>query len=552
MLAHCTPWPEELAARYRAQGYWRGETFSGVLDERIARHGERLAIVSDTRRWSYRELGAEADRLARGFHALGLGPNDRVVVQLPNCAEFFAVIFALFRLGALPIFALPPHRKFEIGHFCQHAQATAYVIADQHAGFDYRTLAREVQADTPCLRHVLVLGEAGEFRALDALPRLEQDLPAPPRPGDTAFFQLSGGSTGTPKLIPRTHDDYLYSVRASAHICQLSTDSVYLSVIPAGHNFALSSPGSLGTLYAGGTVVMCAHPSPDVALAWIARERVTITALVPPLVPVWLDAIHRMRPDLRSLQVVQVGGARLGDDLAQRLSQELDVTLQQVFGMAEGLVNYTRLDDPLGVVLHSQGRPISPDDEIRIVDDEDQPVPPGAVGHLLTRGPYTIRGYYKADEHNRRAFTAEGFYRTGDLVRCTAQGNLVVEGRAKDQINRGGEKISAEEVEQQLLAHAAVSACAIVAMPDAFLGEKSCAFVVRKDATVRGIDLIRFLRARGLATYKIPDRIEFVDQLAHTGVGKINKKQLRQDIAARLGGAAPGPQHPTTLESTQP
>lgn len=538
MLEHCTPWPQALAARYREQGYWRGETFPAMLDERIAHYGERLAVVSDSRRWCYRELGAEVERMARGFHALGIGSEDRVVVQMPNCAEFFAVLFALFRLGALPVFALPAHRRFEISHFCQHTQAVAYVIADRHAGFDYRTLAGDVKAAAPNLQHVLVMGEPGPYRSLDDLPRLAGQLPPPPQPGDVAFLQLSGGSTGTPKLIPRTHDDYLYSIRASAQICHLTPESVYLSVIPAGHNFTLSSPGSLGALYAGGTVVMCPHPSPEVALAWIAQERVTITALVPPLVPVWLDAVKSLQPDLSSLQVIQVGGARFNSDMARRVTQELGATLQQVFGMAEGLVNYTRLDDPLDVIEHSQGRPISPGDEIRIVDEDDEPVAPGEIGHLLTRGPYTIQGYYKAEEHNARAFTRDGFYRTGDLVRLRADGNLVVEGRAKDQVNRGGEKISAEEVEHQLLAHASVIDCAIVAMPDVYLGEKSCAFVIPRDAAVRSIDLVRFLRERGLAAYKIPDRIEFVAQFPKTGVGKISKKHLRQDIEARLAAQA--------------
>lgn len=540
MLPHCTPWPAELAASYRRQGYWRGVTLAEMLADGARRHPDRLAVVGETRRWSYRELLAEAERLARGFHALGIGPRDRVVVQMPNCAEFLAVLFGLFRLGALPIFALPPHRQFEIGHFCRHAEAVAYVIADQHAGYDYRQLARAVQAEAPTLRHVLVRGEAQEFRALDRLPEWPGELPAPPRADEVAFLQLSGGSTGTPKLIPRTHDDYLYSVRASADICRLTQDSVYMSVIPAGHNFTMSSPGSLGALYAGGTVVMCPHPSPDVALDWIERERVTITALVPPLVPVWLDAIASRRPDLSRLQLLQVGGACFSSVMAERVVRELPtVQLQQVFGMAEGLVNYTRLDDPLDVVLHTQGRPISPDDEVCIVDEEDQPVPEGEVGQLLTRGPYTIRGYYKADEHNARAFTPDGYYRTGDLVRRTPGGNLVVEGRAKDQINRGGEKVSAEEVEHQLRAHEGVQDCAIVAMPDAHLGEKSCAFVIRRDERVRAVDLLRFLRERGLATYKIPDRVEFVEHFPKTPVGKVSKKQLRLDIETRLAQAAP-------------
>ncbi|WP_373975489.1 (2,3-dihydroxybenzoyl)adenylate synthase [Chitinibacter sp. SCUT-21] len=535
-VSHCTPWPEELAEQYRAAGYWRGETFPAMLAERVAQFGDRDAIVSDTHRLTYTQLSEQVTQMAKGFAALGIQPQDRVVVQLPNCAEFLIVIFALFRLGALPIFALPPHRKFEIRNFCQHAEAVAYIIADTHAGFDYRALAREVQAEAPSLQHVIVLGEAAEFTALASVPTKNGELPAEPLASDVAFFQLSGGSTGTPKLIPRTHDDYIYSLRGSAEICQLTPDSVYLSVIPCGHNFALSSPGSLGTFYAGGKVVMCAHPSPDVALNWIAKEGVTMTALVPPLVPVWLDAVKSLKPDLRSLRVVQVGGARFSPEVARRLTRELNVTLQQVFGMAEGLVNYTRLDDRLEVTCYSQGRPISPHDEIRIVDDEDLPVAKGEVGHLLTRGPYTIHGYYRADEHNERAFTPDGFYRTGDRVRLTAEGNLVVEGRAKDQINRGGEKISAEEVENQLLEHDRVVDAAVVAMPDAYLGEKSCAFVIRSDESVRGVDLIRFLRERGLATYKIPDRIEFLPQFPKTGVGKVSKKHLRALIAAQLAG----------------
>jgi 2,3-dihydroxybenzoate-AMP ligase len=241
-----------------------------------------------------------------------------------------------------------------------------------------------------------------------------------------------------------------------------------------------------------------------------------------------------LQPDLSSLQLVQVGGARFNSGMAARLVRELGCTLQQVFGMAEGLVNYTRLNDAESLILHTQGRPISLDDEVRVVDDEDQLLLVGEIGHLITRGPSTIHGYYKAAEHNARAFTKDGFYRTGDLVRQTVEGYLVVEGRAKDQINRGGEKISAEEVEHQLLAHKGVQDVAIVAMPDAYLGEKSCAFIIRRDNTLRAVDLTAYLRQLGLAAYKIPDRIEFIEAFPKTGVGKVSKKILRQMIEQRL------------------
>nr|AAG31128.1 MxcE [Stigmatella aurantiaca Sg a15] len=532
LLPGCTAWPEEYAAHYRKAGYWRGETFGQMLRERAQRHGDRTAVVAGTQRWSYRELDERTDRLVAGFHALGIKPRDRVVVQLPNTAEFFEVIFALFRLGALPVFALPAHRSAEINYFCEFTEAVAYVIPDKHSGFDYRTLAEKVRSAVPGLRHVVVVGEAGPFTSLSQLYASPVDLPGP-IPSDVAFFQLSGGSTGVPKLIPRTHDDYIYSLRGSVEICQLDETTVYLCALPAAHNFPLSSPGVLGTLYAGGTAVMALHPSPDQAFPLIERERITFTALVPPLAMIWMDAAKARRHDLSSLKVLQVGGARLSTEAAQRVRPTLGCALQQVYGMAEGLVNYTRLDDPDELVIATQGRPISPDDEIRIIDEDGRDVAPGETGQLLTRGPYTIRGYYNAEAHNARAFTSDGFYCTGDLVRVTPEGYLVVEGRAKDQINRGGDKIAAEEVENHLLAHPSVHDAAVISIPDPFLGERTCAFVIPREAPPTAATLTSFLRERGLAAYKIPDRVEFVATFPQTGVGKVSKKALRETLAHR-------------------
>ncbi|MFE5898743.1 (2,3-dihydroxybenzoyl)adenylate synthase [Streptomyces sp. NPDC056488] len=532
-------WPAEFAERYRAAGWWEGVTFGAMLRTRAGAHPDRVAVVDHAgpggarRAWTYAELDLRADRLAAGLAARGIGAGDKVVVQLPNVAEFLEVVFALFRLGALPVFALPAHRESEISYFCSFTGAAAYVIPDVHGGFDHRALATTVLARSPELRHVFVVGgDAGAFEALADVPAEPVGLPDRD-PSETAFLQLSGGSTGVPKLIPRTHDDYVYSLRGSAEICALDEDSVYLCALPAAHNFPLSSPGSLGTLYAGGRVVMCPQPAPDVAFPLIRDEGVTITGLVPPLALAWIDAAPGSAYDLSTLDVLLVGGAKLSDEAARRVRPALGCTLQQVFGMAEGLVCYTRLDDDPETVVTTQGRPISPDDEIRVVDDEDEDLPVGATGHLLTRGPYTIRGYWNAPEHNARAFTEDGFYRTGDLVRLTPSGHLVVEGRAKDQINRGGEKIAAEEVENHLLAHPSVHDANVVAEPDPYLGERSCAYVIRRQGAeeVKALVLKRFVRERGLAAYKVPDRIVFVDAFPTTGVGKISKKDLRAESA---------------------
>ncbi|MDP2713163.1 MAG: (2,3-dihydroxybenzoyl)adenylate synthase [Solirubrobacteraceae bacterium] len=554
------PWPPALAARWRALGYWRGETFGSMLRERAVARPDHVAVVAGRERWTYGELDDRADRLAVGLRTLGIAAGDRVVLQLGNVAEFAEVCFALLRIGALPVFALPPHRHAEIAYFCAHAEATAYVIGLPDGRFDPRDLAAEVQATVPALEHVIVAGDAATpaaasrpFVALDDLrttgepDRGRIDAHAEgggwaPRSSDVALLQLSGGSTGVPKLIPRTHDEYLYTLRRSAELCGLTPDGVYLAVLPVAHNYPLSSPGIMGTLYAGGRVVLAPDPSPATALPLIERERVTITGVVPPLALTWLDAVagsRAGRDDLTSLAVLQVGGAKLSAAVARRVRPTLGCTLQQVFGMAEGLVSYTRLDDDEQTIVTTQGRPMAEHDELRVVDDDDRDLPLGATGHLLTRGPYTIRGYYRAPVHNARAFTPGGWYRTGDLVRLTPEGGIVVEGREKDQINRGGEKVAAEEIENHLLAHPAVHDAAVVAMPDPYLDERTCAFVVpRGDAAVDGPALRRFVRERGVAAFKVPDRVEQIGALPRTNVGKVSKQDLRAEIVRRLSRPA--------------
>ncbi|MCA1004853.1 AMP-binding protein [Rhodococcus hoagii] len=536
-LVPADPYPAELARRYRNAGYWTDETFARFLPTRAEQFGDRIAVTGlgeggVERTLTYRQLSDNADVLAAGLLRLGVRPGDRVVLQLPNMPEYVEMLFAVFAIGALPVFALPAHRRAEVGYFCEFTDAAAYVITDRHAGFDYRTLAREIVAGSERPPVVIVAGEAEEFVPLSRL-RTAEPTPgdrAEPTPDSVAFLQLSGGTTGRSKLIPRTHTDYLYSVRASAEICGLAPDSRMLVSLPAAHNFPMSSPGILGVLHAGGRVVMAPDPTPSTSFELIERERITIASLVPPLALGWMASPARAKHDLSSLELLQVGGAKFSAEAARRVRDELGCRLQQVFGMAEGLVNYTRDDDPDDVVVTTQGRPISPDDEVLVVDDDDSPVPIGTVGNLLTRGPYTIRGYYAAPEHNRASFTANGFYRTGDRVRLTETGHLVVEGRAKDQINRGGEKVAAEEVENHLLAHPGVRDVAVVSKPDAYLGERTFAFVVGEGTPPRAVELRGFLRERGLAAYKIPDGFQFVDEFPVTGVGKVSRTELRRAL----------------------
>jgi 2,3-dihydroxybenzoate-AMP ligase len=538
-------WPDDVAAEYVAAGYWEERSLGSHLWEQADRTPDATALVDGDLRLSYAELVDRADAAASRLAALGLEPGNRVLVQLVNGWEFVVLTLACLRAGVVPVMALPGHRRHELEYLANHAEASAIAVPDSFRGFDHQALATELVAAVPSLDMALVAGEAAEG-ALDL-----RSLLAPsdgsgedrarwdaeqPVPDDVAVFLLSGGTTGLPKLIARTHNDYVYNAKCSASVSGFGSDTVYLVALPAGHNFPLACPGLLGALLVGGTVVMLDSPEPVQAFATIACEGVTHTAAVPAVAQKWIDHAAAVGAgELATLRVLQVGGSRLVDEVARRVRPVLGCTLQQVFGMAEGLLNYTRLDDPDDVICCSQGRPMSPGDEVLLVDANDQPVPDGTPGALLTRGPYTPRGYYRAEEHNARAFTADGWYRSGDICLWDDTGNLVVAGRDKDLINRGGEKISAEEVENLVYLIPDVEQVAAVAMPDRDLGERICVYVVRRDGSALDLAGVRAaLQAHHIAAYKLPEHLVVVEALPQTKVGKIDKRALREDIVARL------------------
>ncbi|WP_161896694.1 (2,3-dihydroxybenzoyl)adenylate synthase [Gordonia spumicola] len=527
-----TRWPSELAERYRSHGCWRGETFDDVLVARAhdTDLADRIAVADPDRTVTYRRLADRVGRLAAGFADLGIEPGARVVLQMPNTVAFVETVFALFRLGALPVFGLPAHREAELVGIARAADAVAIVHPGVHQGFDHAALAQSVADRVDTIAHLIPIDRLDEIAA-------EPRTHAPSNPSDVAFLQLSGGSTGIPKLIPRTHDDYLYSVWRSNEVCGVDADTVYLVVLPVAHNFPMSSPGILGAIYAGGTVVLSPSPAPSVAWPLVERHRATMVGMVPPIARLWTETAERgSAADVSSLQTIQVGGARCPDELARRIGPALGVTLQQVFGMAEGLVCYTRLDDPIDVVTSTQGRPMSPLDQLRLVDEDGEPVSVGR-GFLEVQGPYTIRGYWGGASPD--SFADDGWYRTGDVVEITDRGDLIVRGRGGDRINRGGEKVSAEQLEEHLLGHDGVRDVIVVAVDDAYLGERTCAYVIAAapDAPPKLPELRAFARSRGLAEWKLPDIVSVVDAFPETGVGKVSRKRLRELLTAQTAAA---------------
>ncbi len=542
MLQGTQAWPAEAAARYRSEGLWEDTCLFDLLSQAARNHPDKTALVAGDQRFSYAHLERDALRLAARLIALGIGPLDRVVVQLPNTPEFVLVYFALVRIGAIPVMALRAHRQAEVRHFLAASGAKAYVIPDRLGSFDYRAMAQALCADAPHLQHVIVVGEAqGDQRAFASLmqeapgeaERLALDATRP-EPGEVATMLLSGGTTSMSKLIPRTHRDYVLNARLCAKAAGFDAHTVLMALLPLGHNYNLASPGLLGAFSAGGTVVLAPSTDADSVFELVQRERVSVIAAVVPLIVNWLGSAAPTRYDLSSLKVIQNGGARLAPELRSRLRERFLCTPQEIYGTAEGLINMTRLGDADELLLHSSGMPVSEADELRVIDEEGNELPDGDAGELITRGPYTICGYYNAPEKNLEAFTPDGFYRMGDIVRKRGR-HVWAEGRKKDMINRGGEKISCEEVENLIFAHPKVKAVTLVAMPDPVFGEKACAFVISQPGAQLGFDeLITFLKQQQIATFKLPERLEIVAEFPISPVGKILKRQLRDQVASTL------------------
>ena len=541
-----TPWPEEFAIRYRNEGYWLDKTIPEVLDDCFKKYADRTALISEKgQSLKYDDLNRLSTRLALHFNAMGLKLYDRIVLQIPNIPEMLITYLAILKAGCIPIMALPAHRQSEIGYFTKFSEARALAIPASYRKYDYQKMAAAIKTEAPSLKSVFVVGSESQqnFHSLDEMLKdsiensADRSLLPRPDPNMPAVFQLSGGTTGIPKLIPRTHNDYVYNFLCNAEICQLNQETVLLLAIPQEHNFAIACPGFKGLISRGGCEILSENPDPTTALELIQKYAVTHWIAVPAMIIGLLNHPKRSDYDLRSLKVILTGGSKLNPEVAKRIGPEIGCGVQQVLGMAEGPLYWTRIDDPEEVYINTQGRPQSPADEFKIVDpDTSQEVLSGHTGELWCRGPYTIRGYYKAPEQNAKAFSEDGFYKSGDLVRLHPSGNVIVEGRIKDCINRGGEKISAEEVEDHILAHNDVDICAYVAMPDSVLGERACAFVVLKPKKRMDLKSLNgfLLNERKIAKFKLPERLEIVEELPLTNVGKINKKKLREIISDKL------------------
>ncbi len=543
-------YPAERAARYRASGAWSDRPTAARLHETALAHSNRTALITEGASYTYAELDERTDRIAAGLSELGLSPLDPVIFQVNNRDTTILAWYGALKAGLIPVATLSQHRRHEIGHISEKVGAVAHLV-EAGLSFDLVDFAREIGDGHPTLRHILTIGapeeQSGTVRIEDlgadidtARARaLVESIESRIAPEDVAVFQLSGGTTGVPKVIPRIHAEYWNNGRYYAEAFGWTEESRIAHLIPVIHNAGIScavhAAHSVGATLVLGT--------PDARASFPLLERSAVTDVLIGHGHYQPAGSADFEPVLKTVRRTVLSGAKVPTELFDKLDDGDRHWAGQMFGMSEGMFIVTPLDAPVAARRATVGVPIAPDDEIAVLDpNSEEPVAVGEVGELCCRGPYTIPGYFGAPEHNATAFTADGFYRTGDLAALhefDGRRYVAIEGRIKDLINRGGEKVNAEEVELLLLSHGGIAAAAVVAMPDERLGEKACAFLVSATGDELTMAQVQeHMDGLGVAKFKWPERLVWVPALPQTNVGKVNKKAMRADIIQRLESEA--------------
>jgi len=548
MLEGCVPWPQEFVGRYKKKGYWEGVTLGEAFDSWVEKYADQPGLAYRGKDITYRQMDLYATRIAYHMVKLGIKTYDRVIMQLFNVPELVYLFYACVKIGAIPICSLPTHRWIEISHIAKESEAHAHAIpAGVVREFDYEEFADKLRREVHGVKHILTVGKAGRPGMHSITEFMEQEIDLKkakatlkeyrPDPMEPALFQLSGGTTGVPKIIPRTHNDYLYNAKCVAAALDYNGDSRILASTPLIHNVALVCL-MLPVHSKGGVLVLPTSIAPEALLQAVAENKADTMGIVPIFMNRLLEMPEevRNRYDYSSLKRL-MGMWNPADLTAQKFMETFHCDGIQTYGMSEGLVCWTRWTDPQQIRYGTSGSPVSEADECKVVDPETHvDVLTGQVGEMWCRGPYTIRGYYKSPERNKEAFTPDGYYRTGDLVKMDNERHITWTGRIKDCIDRGGEKINAEEIETYIIKFPKVKKVAVVGMPDKAMGERICAFVVPQPAqTFTLADLRTFLTKQiDVAEFKLPERLEFIDDLPVTKIGKYEKKSLREKVTEML------------------
>lgn len=531
--------PSDLASRWRTEGYWADRTLaeelrraaSEHLDSSVVYHGSAGELVT-----TVGGLHTRALRVAASLVRLGVRPGDAVAIQVPNWPEGTVAHAAGWLAGAVVVPIVPIYGPAEVRFILRQSSARVFIVARHWRDRDCVSLLASL-GELPSLSHVVVIGQ--RLPKTIALTDLESDPQASPGPGwqpaadpdDPCLLVYTSGTTAEPKGVLHSHNTLLSEVHGSAAARQAAPASKQLTAFPAGHVAGVL--GLLRVLVLGMQSVVMDAWNPVAAARLVEEHRVTSAAGAPIYLATLLDAAERTGRDLSSLTEYLTGAADVSAALIER-ADRAGIAAYRSYGSSEHpTISSGSPGDPLVKRATTDGR-LTPGNEVRIVDDSGRELPAGTDGEIVSRGPEQFIGYH-ATELDADVRLPAGWLRSGDLGHLDEDGYLTVTGRIKDIIVRGGEKISARQVEDVLLSHPAVAEAALVGAPDERYGERACAFVVlRHGASLDLAEVRRHFAVAGLARQKTPEQLVITTALPRTASGKVQKFALRASLDGQV------------------
>lgn len=540
-----TEYAKKDSEKYNRMRWWLGMTWGDMFDKATDLYPDKIGLVDDTGSWTYRELREKVDRLAISLMKLGIKPRERVMLQFPNWNEYIIAFFAMQKIGAVTVLLIPRHNQSEINHLAGLTEPVAWIVPERYGKIDYQPVIDDVLKKNPQIKHLILVRtkKDSQYMTLDNLideaELTEQNLKLlaelRPDPDEASHIMPTGGTTGMPKASVRTHNCYICNIEYHSRAWEITSNDIVMVITPVAHSMAMHWGIGAAFFNYSKLVLLDSVKAEDIC-ARIESEKVTAIPSVPALIARVVNLEGLEKYNLSSLKKISVGGAPSTPELVRAVYDKLGCIFINAFGSSEGTNTATRPGDSIDIICNSVGRKVCPYDIIKIIDEAGNEVETGMEGELVSKGPGIFTGYFKSMDENSRIFTADGFFRTGDKAKKDKHGNITITGRIKDIINRGGEKISAQEIENLISINPDVHEVAVVGMPDEILGERICAYVILKlGAMLTFEEIIDFLKKKGASMQQLPERIEFIDALPLTKVGKIDKKVLKEDIKKRLG-----------------
>ncbi len=541
------PYKPEDVEKYVKYRWWLGLTWGDMFDKATDLYPRKEALVDDTSRFTYHELREKVDRLAIGLMRLGIGERDFVLLQIPNWHEFIFAFFALQKIGAIVVLLVARHSLSEVSYLSNLTNPVAWIGPDHYKKTDYLPMLQQVMGENKGLRHIISVRSPGN-RAFTPLEKLieESELTGSnlealaarrPDPMEVSIILPTGGTTGAPKAVPRTHNDYIANVEYHTRAWEVTCNDVMLTAAPVSHAQAIHNCVGGAFFHCAKYVITDSTDAADICSV-IEREKVTAFPTVPALIQRIVNLEDLKDYDLSSLSRIYAGGAPSTPELVRSVYEKIGCKFVNALGSSEGPAAMSRLDADIETICNTVGEKDCPYTEVRIVDQYLQDLPLNKEGELITKGPTIFSGYFRSEEENRKVFTEDGFFRTGDLAKIDESGIMTITGRIKETILRGGETLSAIGIERLISSHPAVADVAVIGMPDRELGERICAYVQLKEgARLSFEELVAHLRGIGASVLQLPERMEIIDAMPLTKVGKTDKKILKEDIAKKLGAA---------------